>query len=62
MSKVVDLVPERKRTLLKTSLESSSDAVGVPMFPVKVMQLPTMVMRVRLGSLFSGRTLQTILV
>ena len=62
MSKVVDLVPERKRTLLKTSLESSSDAVGVPTSPVKVMRLPPMVMRVRLGSLFSGRTLQTILV
>ena len=52
----------RERTLFKTSLESSSDAVGVPTSPGNVMRFPSMVMRVRLGSLFSGRTLQTTLV
>ena len=47
---------------MKTSLASSSDAVGVPTLPVKLMRLPLMGMCVRLGSLFSGRTLQTTLV
>ena len=62
MSKVVNLAPGRDRTLLKTSLESSSDAVGVPTSPGKVIQLPLMVMHARLGLLFSGQTLQTTLV
>ena len=62
MPKVVNLAPERERTLFKTNLASSSDAVEVPTSPVKVMRLPSMVMRVRLGSLFSWRTLQTTLV
>ena len=54
-----ELTPGREMTLLKTSLASSSVAVGVPTSPGKVMRLPPMVMRVRLGSLFSGQTLQT---
>ena len=62
MSKVVNLAPGRKKMLLKTSLASSSGAVGVPTSPGKVMRLPPMVMRVLLGLLFSGKTLQTTLV
>ena len=62
MSKVVNLAPGRERTLLKTSLASSRDAVGVPTSPGKVMRFLPMVMRIWLGSLFSGQTLQTTLV
>ena len=62
MSKVVNLALGRESTLLKTSFASSRDAVGVPTFPGKVMRFPPMVMRVRLGSLFSGRTGHTTLV
>ena len=62
MSKVVNLAPGRESTLLKTSLASSRNAVGVPKSPVKVMRFPPMVMCVRLESLFSGRTLHTTLV
>ena len=62
MSKVVKLALGLERTLLKTILESSSDAVGLPTSPVKVMRLPPMVMRVWFGSLFFGLTLQTTLV
>ena len=51
MSKVVNLVSGRERTLLKTSLASSRDAVGVPTSPGKVMRFPPMVMRVRFGLL-----------
>ena len=46
------MAPGRKRTLLKTSLVSSREAVGVPALPGKKMWLPSMVMRVRLGSFF----------
>ena len=44
----------RKRTLSKTSLVSSREAVGVPTSPGNQMGLPLMVMCVRLGSFFFG--------
>ena len=58
----MNLAPGHEKTLLKNNLASSSDAVGVPMLPGKVIRFPPMLMRMRLGSLLSGRTLQTSLV
>ena len=62
ISKVTNLEFLQDRELLKTRLTISREYVGVPTSPGKLMRLPPIVMRVRLGYFLSGCTLQTTLV
>ena len=55
MSKVINLDPLRERMLLSRSFGISRDAVLVPTTPGHLIFWPAMVMRVRLGSDFSGK-------
>ena len=61
-SKQSNLAPTRESKLLATSLKVLREPVGIPIFPGYNMRLSSIVMRVRLGSLFWGRTLHMIVV